>query len=43
VWFAGSAFRATLDVSPARARRLFLVSITYLPALFALLAVNKLG
>jgi len=43
VWFAWSAFRATLDVSPARARRLFLVSITYLPALFALLAVNKLG
>lgn len=42
-WYAWSALRAALAPSAARARRLFLVSIAYLPALLALLAADKVG
>lgn len=42
-WYAWTALRAALAPSSARARRLFLVSIAYLPAVLALLAVDKLG
>jgi protoheme IX farnesyltransferase len=42
VWFAVTAGLAARRRSHAAARRLFLVSITYLPGLLALLALDKL-
>jgi protoheme IX farnesyltransferase len=41
VWFAGTCFLAARRPTLAAARRLFLVSIAYLPALLGLLALDK--
>jgi protoheme IX farnesyltransferase len=41
IWFVGAALAAARARSAAAARRLFLVSIAYLPALLGLLALDK--
>lgn len=41
IWFAGTGLAAARRPTTARARRLFLVSIAYLPALLGLLALDK--
>jgi protoheme IX farnesyltransferase len=43
LWLLWATVRVALDHSRANARRLFLVSVLYLPAMLALMVANKVG